>query len=71
MLPALTESDVAMMSQPQRARLIGQIATVLRKADCPPEARQAGLTFIGWLARRMPHDAVDSRTLRRRCGTRV
>jgi hypothetical protein len=64
MLPALKESDIALMSQTQRTELIGKIAKMLRDTDCPPEARQAGLTFIGWLARRMPHDECDSQTLR-------
>lgn len=52
------------MSQASRTELIGQIATVIQKTDTPKEARQAGLTLIGWLARRMPQDAVDSRTTR-------
>ena len=37
-------------------RLASEIATVLRDARVPVEARQAGLTLIGWLARRMPQD---------------
>lgn len=52
------------MSQASRTRLIGQIATVIRKSDTPSEAKQAGLTLIGWLARRMPQDPVDKRTTR-------
>jgi hypothetical protein len=44
------------MTEAQRTELIGQIANVLRNGKLPAEARQAGLTLIGWLARRMPQD---------------
>jgi hypothetical protein len=57
-------SEVAFMSQSSRRKLIGEIAAVVRTPLVPPEARQAGLTLIGWLARRMPGDAVDDKTLR-------
>ena len=49
---------MAQLSESNRTRLIGQIATVLRNTELPPDARQAGLTLIGWLARRMPQDNV-------------
>ncbi len=39
-----------------RTQLIGQLALLLRCDKVPDEARQAGLTLIGWLARRMPQD---------------
>ncbi len=55
---------MATMSQASRTLLIGQIATVIQKTGTPKEARQAGLTLIGWLARRMPQDNVDTRTTR-------
>lgn len=55
---------MATMSQASRTRLIGEIATVIRSQETPQEARQAGLTLIGWLARRMPQDKCDSRTTR-------
>jgi hypothetical protein len=57
-------AEVALMSQSNRRKLIGEIAAVVRTREVPPEARQAGLTLIGWLARRMPGDAVDDRTVR-------
>jgi len=46
------------ISEASRTRLIGEIASVLRRPEIPPETRQAGLTLIGWLARRMPQDPV-------------
>jgi hypothetical protein len=50
------------MTQACRTKLIGEIASLLDSPEVPPEARQAGLTIIGWLARRMPQDQVDQRT---------
>jgi len=50
------------ISEASRTRLIGEIASVLRRPEIPPETKQAGLTLIGWLARRMPEDgAMESR----------
>ncbi len=43
-----------MTAEDHRTRLIGQIAGILRDDCVPAEARDAGLTFIAWLARRMP-----------------
>ncbi|MBK9262067.1 MAG: hypothetical protein IPM54_19965 [Polyangiaceae bacterium] len=39
--------------------MIGQIASLLRETSIPAEAREAGLTLIGWLARRMPGEPVS------------
>ena len=44
----------AMPCEDERTRLIGELAALLREDGLPCEARQAGLTLIGWLARRMP-----------------
>jgi len=50
------------LSEASRTRLIGEIATMVRQAEVPPEAKQAGLTLIGWLARRLPQDGgIESR----------
>lgn len=38
----------------ERARLINEISRVIRDASMPETTRTAGLTLIGWLARRMP-----------------
>lgn len=43
-----------MRSECDRTRLIAELATLLRDCELPDEARHAGLTLIGWLARRMP-----------------
>jgi hypothetical protein len=51
---------MAQLSETKRTLLIGQIATVLRSTELPADARQAGLTLIGWLARRMPQDHLQS-----------
>jgi hypothetical protein len=48
-----------MTAEEERTRLIGDIARVLRDGPVPDEARAAALTFIGWLARRMPGEPVS------------
>jgi len=48
-----------MTVEEERTRLIGEIARVLREDPVSEEARSAGLTFIGWLARRMPGEPVS------------
>ena len=48
-----------MACEEERTRLIGQIANLLREHSLPPAAREAGLTLIGWLARRMPGEDVS------------
>ena len=55
----MEKAQVTNMSEASRTRLIQQIAAVLRDTKLPLEARQAGLTLIGWLARRMPQDLRD------------
>ena len=37
-----------------RTRLIAELTSLLRECELPDEARTAGLTLIGYLARRMP-----------------
>jgi len=48
-----------MACEEERTRLIGQIASLLREGSVPEEARRAGLTLIGWLARRLPGEPVS------------
>ena len=48
-----------MTAEEERTRLIGDIARVLRDGPVPDDARAAALTFIGWLARRMPGEPVS------------
>jgi hypothetical protein len=49
-----------MTAEEERTRLIGEIARVLRDDPVPDDARAAALTLIGWLARRMPGEAVST-----------
>jgi len=41
----------------ERAKLINDISRVIREPSMPESTRTAGLTLIGWLARRMPGEA--------------
>ena len=43
-----------MAPEEERTRLIGELASLIREDSMPDDARAAGLTLIGWLARRMP-----------------
>lgn len=40
-----------------RTRLIAELASLLRECELPNDARSAGLTLIGFLARQMPGEA--------------
>jgi glucose-6-phosphate dehydrogenase assembly protein OpcA len=60
-----------MTVEEERTRLIGEIARVLRAGPVPDEARTAALTFIGWLARRMPGEPVSTCDLSRCRGYRA
>jgi hypothetical protein len=48
-----------MAPEEQRTHLIAQIASLLSESTMPADARAAGLTLIGWLARRMPGEAAS------------
>lgn len=43
-----------------RARLIADIARLIREPTVPEGTRRAGLTLIGWLARRRPQELPHS-----------
>jgi hypothetical protein len=43
-----------------RARLISDITRLIREPQMPETTRTAGLTLIGWLARRMPGEAAHA-----------
>ena len=43
-----------------RTRLISELAALLRECELPDEARSAGLTLIGFLARRMPGEGPST-----------
>jgi hypothetical protein len=40
----------------ERTRLIGDITRLICEPSMPENTRLAGLTLIGWLARRRPHE---------------
>ncbi len=44
----------------ERTRLINDISRLIREPRMPEGARAAGLTLIGWLARRMPHEPAHA-----------
>ena len=44
----------------ERARLISDITRLVREPHMPETTRCAGLTLIGWLARRMPGEAAHA-----------
>ena len=58
-----------MTAEEERTRLIREIACVLRAGPVPDDARSAALTFIGWLARRMPGEPVSLCEISRCRGT--
>lgn len=43
-----------------RVRLIGELTSLLHEPTMPEATRVAGLTLIGWLARRMPGEAAHA-----------
>ena len=53
--PIVRENELP--DEGERARLIGDITRLLREPHMPETTRTAGLTLIGWLARRMPGEA--------------
>ena len=44
----------------ERTRLIVEISKLLREPLMPESTRMAGLTLIGWLARRMPGETAHA-----------
>ena len=47
-------------SEGERTRLIAEISRLLREPMMPDSTRTAGLTLIGWLARRMPGEEAHA-----------
>lgn len=52
-----------MPSKLERTRLIGEIVQLLEEETITHEARAAALTFVGWLARRMPGECACQKGL--------
>ena len=53
-------ADDELPDEGERARLISDITRLLREPMMPETTRCAGLTLIGWLARRMPGEAAHA-----------
>lgn len=49
-----------MADENERTRLINEITVLIREPQMPECTRTAGLTLIGWLARRMPGESPHS-----------
>ncbi len=48
--------EMCQADENERSRIIGDITKLMNEPDLPESTRTAGLTLIGWLARRMPHE---------------
>ena len=46
-----------MTDESERTRLIADIMRLLREPSMPDATRHAGMTLVGWLARRRPEEA--------------
>lgn len=56
----LLQKPSKMRPECDRTRLIAELASLLRECDLPDDARSAGLTLIGYLARRMPGESAST-----------
>jgi hypothetical protein len=54
------------LEEQSRCRLIGDLVTLLREDDLPSETREAALTLVAWLARRMPWDTPSNDAARQK-----
>ncbi len=54
------EGNSPIPNECERTRLIGEISKLLRERLMPESTRTAGLTLIGWLARRMPGEIAHA-----------
>jgi hypothetical protein len=52
--------DDEVPSEGERARMISDITRLIREPHMPETTRCAGLTLIGWLARRMPGESAHA-----------
>ena len=55
--PCSARGDDEVPDEGERARMISDITRLIREPHMPETTRCAGLTLIGWLARRMPGEA--------------
>jgi hypothetical protein len=52
-----SEQECSSAEETERTRLIADIARLIRESPMPESTRVAGLTLIGWLARRRSDEA--------------
>jgi hypothetical protein len=57
---ALPEAYDGLPSEIDRVRLIAQLTRLMHEPCVPAPTREAGLTVVGWLARRLPGEASHS-----------
>jgi hypothetical protein len=57
---ARTRADDELPDEGERARMISDITRLIREPHMPETTRCAGLTLIGWLARRMPGESAHA-----------
>jgi hypothetical protein len=55
-----TRPDDELPDEGERARMISDITRLIREPHMPETTRCAGLTLIGWLARRMPGESAHA-----------
>jgi hypothetical protein len=53
-------TDDELPDEGERARMISDITRLIREPHMPETTRCAGLTLIGWLARRMPGESAHA-----------
>jgi hypothetical protein len=53
-LPSGVVAHAHVPDEIDRVRLIAELTRILREPSVPEATRNAGLTVVGWLARRMP-----------------
>lgn len=57
---ACARTDDELPDEGERARMISDITRLIREPHMPETTRCAGLTLIGWLARRMPGESAHA-----------
>jgi hypothetical protein len=55
-----SRGDDEVPDEGERARMISDITRLIREPHMPETTRCAGLTLIGWLARRMPGESAHA-----------
>jgi hypothetical protein len=58
--PCPPRHDDELPDEGERARMISDITRLIREPHMPESTRCAGLTLIGWLARRMPGESAHA-----------